>query len=123
MEEYDLHEGLSRVISQLTAAVMNTSLYSPTHPQVAQYIDKANTVLTEILQLKPEITILLIGDDLVADNRQVVSTGAASFVTNFIRILKKKTIERITFISGLPRMELQGFIQDLAAQDATSMRS
>jgi len=123
MEEYDLHEGLSRVISQLTAAVMNTSLYSPTHPQVAQYIDKANAVLMEILQIKPEITILLIGEDLVADNRQIVATGTSSFVTNFIRILKKKTIERITFIAGLPRAELQGLIQDLAAQDTTSIRS
>ncbi len=123
MAEFDLHDGLSRVISQLTAAVTNTSLYSPTHPQVAQYIDRANTVLTEILQIKPEITILLIGDDLVVDNRPIASTGTASFVTNFERILKKKTIERITFISGLPRLELQGFIQDLAAQDATPVRS
>jgi HD-GYP domain-containing protein (c-di-GMP phosphodiesterase class II) len=123
MAEYDFHEGLSRVISQLTAAVVNTSLYSPAHPQVAQYIDKANTVLTEILQLRPEITILLIGDDLVADNRQIVSTVSSSFVTNFVRILKKKTIERITFVSGLPRAELQEFIQDLAAQDATPVRS
>ncbi len=123
MAEYDFYDGLSRVISQLTAAVMNTSLYSQTHPQVSQYIDKANTVLTEILQLKPEITILLIGDDLVADNRQIISTGAASFVANFARILKKKTIERITFVSGLPRAELQGFIQDLASRDATPVRS
>jgi HD-GYP domain-containing protein (c-di-GMP phosphodiesterase class II) len=123
MAEYDFYDGLSRVISQLTAAVMNTSLYSPTHPQVAQYIDKANTVLTEILQLKPEITILLIGDDLVADNRQIISTGTASFVANFARILKKKTIERITFVSGLPRAELQGLIQDLASRDATPVRS
>lgn len=123
MAEYDFHEGLSRVIAQLTAAVMNTSLYSPTHPQVAQYIDKANTVLAEILQHKPEITILLIGDDLVADNRQIISTGASSYVTNFTRILKKKAIERISFVAGLPRVELQGLIQDLASPDAASVRS
>ena len=123
MAEYDFHEELSRVVSQLTAAVMNTSLYSPTHPQVAQYIDKANTVLAEILQHKPEVTLLLIGDDLVAENRQLVSTGAASYVTNFTRILKKKAIERITFVAGLPKDELQGLIQDLASSDAASVRS
>ncbi|MDA8422248.1 MAG: HD domain-containing protein [Nitrospiraceae bacterium] len=123
MAEYDFHEGLSRVVSQLTAAVMNTSLYSPTHPQVAQYIDKANIVLTEILQHKPEVTLLLIGDDLVAESRQLVSTGAASYVTNFTRILKKKAIERITFVAGLPKDELQGLIQDLASSDAASVRS
>jgi HD-GYP domain-containing protein (c-di-GMP phosphodiesterase class II) len=123
MEQYDFHEGLTRVISQLTAAVVNTSLYSPTHPQVAQYIEKANTVLAEILQHKPEITILLIGDDLVADNRQFVATGAASYVTSFTRILKKKAIERITFVAGLPKTELQAFLQDLASPDAASVRS
>jgi HD-GYP domain-containing protein (c-di-GMP phosphodiesterase class II) len=123
MEQHDFHEGLSRVISQLTAAVTNTSLYSPTHPQVQQYIDKANTVLAEMLQNKPEVTILLIGDDLIADNRQFVATGASSYVANFTRILKKKAIERITFVAGLPKTELQGFLQDLASPDAASVRS
>ena len=100
MADDDIHEGLSRVISQLTAAVTNTSLYSPTHPQVAQYVEKAHAVLAEILQNKPEITLLLIGNDLVADNRQMAATGSASYVTNFIRILKKQAIERITFVVG-----------------------
>jgi HD-GYP domain-containing protein (c-di-GMP phosphodiesterase class II) len=118
MAEQDFQEGLARVISQLTAAVMNTGLYSPTHPQVAQYVDRANTVLAELLQQKPEITVLLIGDDLVADNRQIVSTGATSYVANFVRILKKKAIERLTFLAGLPKAELQGFIQELAAPES-----
>ncbi len=123
MAEHDFHEELSRVISQLTAAVMNVGLYSPSHPQVVQYIDKANAVLSEMLQNKPEVTILLIGNDLVADNRQLVATGASSYVANFARILKKKTIERITFVAGLPKAELQGLIRDLASQEATAVRS
>jgi HD-GYP domain-containing protein (c-di-GMP phosphodiesterase class II) len=123
MAGYDIHEGLSRVISQLTAAVVNTSLYSPTHPQVAQYAEKAHIVLAEMLQHKPEITLLLIGNDLVADNRQMAATGAASYVTNFIRILKRQAIERITFAAGLPKEELLGLIQNLASSDTLSIRS
>jgi putative nucleotidyltransferase with HDIG domain len=123
MADYDIHEGLSRVISQLTAAVVNTNLYSPTHPQVAQYAEKAHIVLAEILQHKPEITLLLIGNDLVADNRQLAATGAASYVTNFIRILKRQAIERITFAAGLPKEELLGLIQNLASSDTVSIRS
>ncbi len=88
MPDHDLHEGLSRVIAQLTAAVTNTSLYSPGHPQVAQYADKAYTVLVDLLGLNPEITILLIGDDLVADGRPLAAGGA--FVANFVRILRKR---------------------------------
>jgi HD-GYP domain-containing protein (c-di-GMP phosphodiesterase class II) len=123
MAEYDYHEGLSRVISQITAAITNTSLYSPTHPRVAQYVEKAYLVLADMLQLKPELTIFLIGNDLVADNRQIAETGATSYVSNFIRILKKKAVERLTFVAGLPRTELQALIQDLASSDSASVRS
>jgi HD-GYP domain-containing protein (c-di-GMP phosphodiesterase class II) len=123
MAEDDIHEQLSRVISQLTAAVLNTGLYSATHPQVALYIEKAYGALSEILLNRPEITLLVIGNDLVADNRQLEASGAASYVTNFIRIVKKQAIERITFAAGLPKEELQGFIQDLASSDTLSMRS
>lgn len=121
MAEFDFHEGLSRVIAQLTAAVTNTSLYSATHPQVAVYIEKAYAVLTDLLGLKPEITILLIGDDLVADNRPL-SSGSA-YIDNFARIMKKKAIERMTFVAGLPKTELQGLIHDLASPEAAVVRS
>ncbi len=118
-----IHEQLSRVISQLTAAVLNTGLYSATHPQVAMYVEKAYAALSEILLNRPDITMLIIGNDLVADNRQIDASGAASYVTNFIRILKKQAIERITFAAGLPKEELQKLIQDLASIDTLSVRS
>ncbi len=119
----DIHEGLSRVISLLTAAVTNTGLYSPTHPQVAQYVERAYAGLADMLRQKPEITVLLIGDDLVADNRPLVASGAASYVSNFSRILKRKAVERMTFTTGLTRLELQSFINDLASPDTASVRS
>jgi len=123
MAEYDFHEGLSRVISQLTAAITNMSLYSPSHPRVAQYVEKAHAVLADMLKLKQELTIFLIGNDLVADNRQIDETAATSYVNNFTRILKKKGVERLTFVSGLPANELQALIQDLASTDSASVRS
>jgi HD-GYP domain-containing protein (c-di-GMP phosphodiesterase class II) len=121
MAEFNFHEDLSRVIAQLTAAVTNTSLYSAKHPQVAAYIEKAYGVLADLLRLKPEITILLIGNDLVADNRPLPSGGA--YIDNFVRILKKKAIERITFISGVPKAELHDLIHDLASPDTVAARS
>ncbi|MCK9417833.1 MAG: HD domain-containing protein [Nitrospirae bacterium] len=123
MADNDMHEGLSRVISQLTAAVLNTGLYSAIHPQVALYIEKAYVALSEILQSRPEITLLVIGNDLVAENRPIEASGAASYVTNFIRILKKQAIERITFAAGLPKEELRALIQELASSDTLSIRS
>lgn len=118
---YDIHEGLSRVIAQLTAAVTNTGLYSSAHPKVAQYIDKAHSVLTEILSERPEITLLLIGDDLVGEGRPFPASGA--YVQNFVRIMKKKAVERMTFVQGVPRSDLQALIQDLSSHDRVPVRS
>lgn len=121
MADRDIHEALSQVIAQLTAAVTNTTLYSPSHPQVAQYVDRAYAVLLDLLQVRPEITILLIGNDLVAENRPLAADS--TFVANFIRVMKKKAFERISFLVGMPKTELEGFIRDLASQDAVSIKS
>jgi HD-GYP domain-containing protein (c-di-GMP phosphodiesterase class II) len=121
MAEHDFHEDLGQVLAQLNAAVTNTSLYSPKHPQVAQYIEKAFILLQNLLQIKPDITIMLIGDDLVADKRPLPS--GSGYVANFARIMKKKAIERLSFVEGLQREELGELIRDLAASDATSVRT
>jgi HD-GYP domain-containing protein (c-di-GMP phosphodiesterase class II) len=121
--EDTIHEGLSRVVSLLTAAVTNTGLYSPTHPHVAQYVEKAYAGIVDMLRQKPEITVLLIGNDLVTDNRPLVASGAASYVSNFRRILKRKAVERMTFTTGLTKPELQSLINDLASPDTVSVRS
>jgi len=121
MAEQDFHEELGQVLAQLNAAVTNTSLYSPNHPQVAQYIEKAFILLQNLLQIKPDITIKLIGDDLVADNRTL--PAGSGYVANFARILKKKAVERLSFLEGLKREELAELIRDLAVSDAGSVRT
>jgi len=121
MAERDFHEDLGQVLAQLNAAVTNTSLYSPKHPQVAQYLEKAFILLQNLLQIKPDITIMLIGDDLVADNRPL--PAGSGYVANFARIMKKKAIERLSFVEGLQREELGELIRGLAASDAASVRT
>ncbi len=121
MVEVDSHSDLVRVIAQLTAAVTNVTLYSPTHPQVVQYIDKAYALLDGLSRTKPDITVLLIGEDLVADNRPLPPGSA--YTANFARILRRKAIERISFLAGVQKTELQELIRDMASSDAASVRS
>jgi HD-GYP domain-containing protein (c-di-GMP phosphodiesterase class II) len=121
MPERDIRDALSHVIAQFTAAVTNTTLYSPTHPQVIQYVDKAYAVLRDLLQVQPEITVLLIGNDLVVENRPLA--GGSAFVANFVRIMKKKSFERMSFFAGMTKPELESFIRDLAAVDGVSVKS
>jgi len=64
---------------------------------------------------------LLIGDDLVADNRMLPSDSV--YVVNFTRILRRKGIERLTFHAGVQKGELQELITDIASPAAASVRS
>ncbi len=121
MAELDMRRDLVEVISQLTAAVKNTTLYSPTHPQVAQYIDKAYDLLQGLLETKLDITLLLIGDDLVADSRPLQAGSA--YVINFTRVLRKKAIERISFLKGVQKTEVQELIRDMASMETASVRT
>lgn len=116
------HQGeLVRTIAQITAAVTNTSLYTFSHPQVGQYVEKAYTALATLLAARPEVTLMLVGNDLVADNRPL--PAASTYIENFTRILRKKSVERITFLSGMPTEELQALVQELAAAGAAPVRS
>ena len=121
MSEININEEMAKVVAQLTAAVTNIGLYSASHPQVGQYVEKTHTVLEGLLQGSPDVTIMLVGNDLVAGGRPLPS--ASAYVTNFTKILRKKSVERVTFVAGLPLAELQGFIQDLAAHDAASIKT
>ena len=121
MSETDVHEELAKIVAQLTAAVTNIGLYSASHPQVGQYVDKTHAALTGLLQANPEVTIMLVGNDLVAAGRPLPSDSA--YVANFSRILRRRSVERVTFVAGLPRAELFAFINDLTTRDAASIKT
>ncbi|HTG02380.1 MAG TPA: HD domain-containing phosphohydrolase [Nitrospirota bacterium] len=121
MAELESHTDLVKVISQFTAAVTNTTLYSPAHPHVVQYVDKAFAALERLLADKPEITLLLIGEDLVADNRPL--PGSSAYVINFARIMRRKGVERITFLPGMQKAELAALIKDVASAESVSVKS
>src|SRR5512134_1388833 len=121
MAEIDLHEEMSKAVAHLTAAATNMGLYSAGHPQVGRYVERSHAALTGILQTRPEVTIMLIGNDLVAENRPLPTDSA--YVESFIRILRRKGVERVTFAAGLSRAEFQAFILDLASSKAVSVRS
>jgi HD-GYP domain-containing protein (c-di-GMP phosphodiesterase class II) len=121
MAESDYHEALNHVLAQLTVAVTNTSLYSLAHPKVTYYTEKAYAMLQALQWTNPEITFLLIGDDLLADNRTL--PAGSGYVASFIRVMKKKSVERLTFVDGMSKAEFQGLIRDLASHDTVSIRS
>ncbi len=121
MSDLDTHERLLRIISQLTAAVSNTRLYSLDHPYVEQYADAAYAELRDLLRLIQSFTFFLVGDGIVIKDRPLV--GGGQFVEKFVSILQDRGVERVTFDSGLTKSELLDFITGLAAKGDTPVRS
>ena len=121
MADFDTDSEIARVAAQINAAVTSAGLYAPGHPQAAQAVERAHALLSGLLASLPELTFMLIGDDLVAESRSLSSDSA--YVRNFVRTLQRKGVERVTFSAGLPKAELGDFIRDLATPEAASIRS
>lgn len=121
MDQQDYYDQLSQAVAQLTAAVTNVGLYPPTHPRVAPYIDRTYASLTALLETTSPVTLLLINDAMVSNNRKLVLSGATG--QTFMRMLKKRAVERISFFTGLPRSDLEDLIQDFASTDKKTLRS
>ncbi|MGA1796504.1 MAG: HD-GYP domain-containing protein [bacterium] len=113
MQDKDCRHDLFQVIIQLTAAITNIHLYGPSHPQVSQCIETAYGRLAEPLRNRSEVTLFIVGDDIVADNRPLPSGG--HFTTKFITLLRGAGIERLTFLPGLQKDDLDRLIRDLAS--------
>ncbi len=109
------------VISYINAAVTNIRLYASDHPQVRRQLERAHGALTQLLRLKPEITIIIIGDDMVVDQQPL--TARTPSTTQFIRHLNRCAVERISFMKGVSLVELTQLAGDLAGSEKTAVRS
>jgi HD-GYP domain-containing protein (c-di-GMP phosphodiesterase class II) len=121
MKESDFQKRLTRVISQMIAAISNLRLYLYDHPYISDNMERSYGELLDLLALKETITIFLVGEEIVVNHRALSSTSQST--EKFVRILKSKGIERVTFLSGLSKAEFLEFMRDLASPDGTSVSS
>lgn len=121
MKESLFQSKMLRILSQFSAAVTNLRLYSHSHALVAQHMGKAHQELSELLDSRGSITVFTVGDELILDNRTLPAAGQA--VERFVRILREKGVERLTFLRGLSLEDFEELIQDLASKDAAAVRS
>ncbi|MBU0544249.1 MAG: hypothetical protein KKH97_02775, partial [Proteobacteria bacterium] len=65
MDSAGFQKMISRVLTQFAAAIQNAGIYPNDHPQVLSYVKESYRLLEELLKMKREISILLIGDSLM----------------------------------------------------------
>jgi len=105
---------ITELISHLTTALSNCSLYSEEHPLVAEFSEKTLTAM-EGLYSDDTLTLTLLGDSLVFNNNPITDKGA--HISSLKRRLKRKGIEKIIIRKGLALEEIRKFIAGVASAE------
>ena len=104
---------LERLIVQIAAAINTRALYSEGHPRVAQAATAVLESMAAAVGRQDFVTFLIVGDDLVVDDRPLRRAGI--YHQNFVNALRRRKIERLTLARGLALPELLQFVSVLAA--------
>lgn len=105
---------MDQLIVQIAAAVNMRTLYPANHPRVITSIEQVIDALNRVVEAtgKEAVTFLLVGDDLVVDDQIVRKTTLSQ--QQFVDILKKHGIERMTLAAGLEPDEVDDLVTALA---------
>ena len=97
------------MVVQIAAAVNVRALYPDTHPRVAHAVGE----MVATMKASDAVTFLIVGDDLVVD--QKVQRKSTLSHAQFVQLLKRSGIERLTLAEGLPAEEAQKLVVSLAS--------
>lgn len=102
------------LIVQIAAAVNTRSLYPANHPRVVRAVEDTVAAVRRVIHDRnaESITFLIVGDDLVVE--QEVLRKATLSNRQFIDILRRRDIERLTIASGIEAAEASQLISALA---------
>jgi len=98
-------------ISYIITALSNCSLYSDSHPAVIYHAEKAVKVMDDLF-VEDTISLAIIGSNMIFND--VPFAAKNILVSNLIKRLRRKGIEKIIFTKGVTAEELKGFIAEIA---------
>jgi HD domain-containing protein len=100
------------LVAQIAAAVNVRALYAGSHPRVAQAVQAVRAALEESLGGRESVTLFIVGEDLVADDRPLHRGGI--YQRNFVHALRRGQVERLTLARGLDDEECLRLVSALA---------
>lgn len=104
---------MENLATQICAAVTLCSLYPANHPRLHHCVEQVVHALERVLQPPAKsVTFLLIGDDLIVGEGEVVRKTTLA-VKEFIVLLQKHGIQRLTLAAGLDHDEARRLIAGL----------
>jgi hypothetical protein len=121
MADTNNQQKIGMIISRLTVAIQNAGMYPDDHPQVVSNTQEAYDLLSLLLKDVPEVNILMIDEYFIANNKSLLIP--VFYETAFIRFMKKKGVEWISFFSGLPFAQFKELIRSFASSGRSFMKS
>ena len=121
MTDINNQQKIGRIITRLTVAIQNAGMYPDNHPQVLSQAQEAFALLDMLLKDAREITILLIDEYLIVDNKPLLIPGF--YEAAFVGFMKKNGVEWISFLSGLPFAQFKELIRSFASSGNSFMNS
>ena len=106
------------LVRRLAAGIRAAELYSPQHPLVQRSVQALASATAAHLGDASTLVVGFIGDDVVVNDTRL-GKGSAS-LTGFIRGLRDREIEKITFHRGVTSDEIQSFLTEMAVKRARS---
>jgi HD-GYP domain-containing protein (c-di-GMP phosphodiesterase class II) len=105
---------MEHLATQISAAINMRALYPANHPRVVQTIEQiVAAVHREVTQTKADsLTYLIVGQDLVVGQEVIRKTSLS--VRQFIEVLRRHGIERLTLAAGLQQDEAIHLVDALA---------
>jgi putative nucleotidyltransferase with HDIG domain len=100
------------LVRRLAAGLRAAELYAPQHPLVARGVTALTAACTAQLADTQSLIVGFIGDDVVVNDTRL-GKGSAS-LTGFVRGLRDREIEKITFHRGVTAEEIRSFLAELA---------
>jgi len=109
---------MEHIATQIAAAINMRALYPANHPRVVQTVEQIVAGVHRLLQQtkSDSLTYLIVGDDLVVGQDVIRKTSLS--VRQFVEVLKRRGIERLTLAAGLQQEEAHQLIGALAANEA-----
>jgi putative nucleotidyltransferase with HDIG domain len=100
------------LVRRLAAGLRAAELYAPQHPLVSRSVTALTAACTAQLADAQSLIVGFIGDDVVVNDTRL-GRGSAS-LTGFVRGLRDREIEKITFHRGVTADEVRSFLGELA---------
>lgn len=114
-------EPLRHAMRHLVTAVSSAALYSFDHPQVTRLRYAALDSLTAALETEPGISLVIIGDELLAEGSPL-DTGL--YVGRFVEMMRARGIGHLKFLRGVTARELAALAATLTGgQPGEDLRS